>query len=92
MSDHLIVEGNEPTPEIVIESSGVSLTVQDPPAQEIVVSYNFPNSGSGGSTPSFQVNTVNKVDRSLVYYDAAQSQFRADDVVTTDTITDGGNF
>jgi hypothetical protein len=32
------------------------------------------------------------VDKSLVYYDAATSQYKADDTQTTTTLTDGGNF
>jgi|Laugresu1bdmlbsd_1035121.scaffolds.fasta_scaffold00036_66 hypothetical protein len=38
------------------------------------------------------VDTAAKVDRSVVYYDAASSTFRADPIWTTTTLSDGGNF
>lgn len=33
-----------------------------------------------------------KIDGSVVYYDAASSKFKADATVTTNALTDGGNF
>lgn len=41
---------------------------------------------------TFQANTTTKVDQSLVYYDAATSEFRADATTTKSTIVDGGSF
>lgn len=38
------------------------------------------------------VNVDGAVDGSLLYYDGQSSSFRADHIVTTDTVTDGGNF
>lgn len=38
------------------------------------------------------VDASSKVDRSLLYYDAGTSTFKADATVTTSTLTDGGNF
>jgi hypothetical protein len=41
---------------------------------------------------SFVVDDAAKVDKSLVYYDAATASFKADQTVTTTTIVDGANF
>lgn len=38
------------------------------------------------------VTTVSKVDKSLLYYDSASGQFKADATWTTTTIVDGANF
>jgi hypothetical protein len=39
-----------------------------------------------------ELNETAKVDKSVVYFDAAGSTFRADSTWTTTTLTDGGNF
>jgi hypothetical protein len=41
---------------------------------------------------SLVVDTSAKVDKSIVYYDAAASTFKADSILTSSTLTDGGNF
>ena len=38
------------------------------------------------------VDIIGTVDKSVVYYDAASSAFRADSIWTTTTLSDGGNF
>jgi hypothetical protein len=38
------------------------------------------------------VNVVNRVDQSLLYYDSQSSIFKADSTTTSFTLTDGGNF
>lgn len=38
------------------------------------------------------VDETAKVDKSIVYYDAANSTFKADATWTVPTLTDGGNF
>lgn len=40
----------------------------------------------------FNINDSAKVDKSIVYYDAASGQYKADDTQTISTLTDGGNF
>jgi hypothetical protein len=42
--------------------------------------------------PGFGINDTAKVDKSIVYYNAATQQFTADAAWTVSTITDGGNF
>lgn len=38
------------------------------------------------------VDDSSKVDKSVVYYDATASKFKADQVWTIPTLSDGGNF
>lgn len=38
------------------------------------------------------VNTIGKVNKSVLYYDAASGQWKGDDINTVVTITDGGNW
>jgi len=46
----------------------------------------------GPAAPGFDIDSTAKVDRSVVYYDGAAGQFKADAVWTTSTLTFGGNF
>lgn len=48
--------------------------------------------GPQGPPGDFELDQANKVDNSLIYYDATASTFKADNTITKNTITDGGNF
>jgi len=52
--------------------------------------------GPAGSLDSIgeipDVSIVARVDKSLLYYDAASQKFKADTTVTTTTLTDGGAY
>ncbi len=84
-------------PEVVVETTTtepptLQLSVTQSP--EIVTAYAVgpqgPASSSLGAIPD--VNTAARIDKSLLYYDAASQKFKADATVTTTTLTDGGNF
>lgn len=68
---------------VQVTASNSTAVVQTPVTT--VVKATFP-------VPYFNVNDSAKVDKSIVYYDAASGQFKADDTQTTSTLTDGGNF
>ncbi len=81
----------------------VEVTNTEPPVvtvsttnTQIVTQYITGPQGPPGTAGSLgeitDVNTTAKIDRSLLYYDAASAQFRADATITKTTITDGGNF
>lgn len=38
------------------------------------------------------LDQASKVDKSVIYYDAAASTFKADSIWTVPTLSDGGNF
>lgn len=86
-----------PAPEVVVEVTTtdppvVQLTATSPP--EVVTQYAVGPQGPAaptlGDVPD--VDTTARIDRSLLYYDAASAQFRADATITKTTLTDGGNF
>jgi hypothetical protein len=47
--------------------------------------------GPQGPT-GFTFDQAAKVDKSVIYYDAAASTFKADSIWTVPTLSDGGNF
>tara|TARA_R100000773_G_C4218848_1_gene117373 strand:+ start:2420 stop:2677 length:258 start_codon:yes stop_codon:yes gene_type:complete len=48
--------------------------------------------GPQGASTDFHVNDVTKVDKSLIYYDAASAEYRADDSITFSSVVKGGSF
>lgn len=48
--------------------------------------------GPQGPPGDFDLNQAAKVDKSVIYYDQTANQFKADNVYTAETLTDGGSF
>ena len=48
--------------------------------------------GPQGPPGDFDLVQSSKVDKSVIYYDQSADTFRADNVYTTETLTDGGSF
>lgn len=48
--------------------------------------------GPQGPPGDFDLVQSGKVDKSVIYYDQSADTFRADNVYTADTLTDGGSF
>ena len=69
-----------PVPETTVVVA-TTLGPQGPPGPQC------PQGASG-----IPVDIIGTVDKSVVYYDAASSAFRADSIWTTTTLSDGGNF
>lgn len=51
-----------------------------------------PQGPIGPVGPGILVDDSSKVDRSVVYYDSASGEYKADATWTTDTLVLGGNF
>ena len=68
---------------VKVTEDGSSTVVQTPVTT--VVKATFP-------VPHFNIDDSAKVDKSLVYYDQTTSHFKADNLQTVTTLTDGGNF
>jgi hypothetical protein len=51
-----------------------------------------PQGPPGSAGAGFDIDTTARVDKSVVYYDAAAAVFKADTIWTTSTLSDGGNF
>lgn len=48
--------------------------------------------GPQGATGGFTLDGTAKVDKSVIYYDSASGEFKADDTWTISTIVKGGDF
>lgn len=77
----------------VTDSSG-STVVETPVTTLVTASTAGPQgavgpAGPGGGTA---INGSAKVNKSIVYYDSASGEYKADAIWTTDTLVLGGNF
>ena len=76
----------------VTTETGISV-VQVPVTSTVTAVTAGPQGPIGPAGPAgIVVEDAAKVDKSIVYYDGSSSQFRADAVWTTTTLTNGGNF
>ena len=48
--------------------------------------------GPQGASADDAINLDSVVDKSIVYYDGSSSSLKANNIWTTDTLTNGGNF
>ena len=58
----------------------------------VTISTVGPQGPAGSGSGSFDIDTTNKVDGSVVYYDSTSARFKADSTTTKSTIVDGGSF
>ena len=96
MADELQLIVTQP-PEVVVtvaatEPPVLQLTVAPP--TEIVRTFAIGPQGPGFTslTTVPDVDAGARIDKSLLYYDAASSKFKLDASITTTTLTDGGNY
>ena len=74
---------------VTVTEDGSSTVVQNPVTTTVTATTAGPQGPAGAG---FVLDQTAKVDKSIVYYDAATSQFKADNLQTVTTLTDGGNF
>jgi len=65
------------------------ITVKEGDSTVVTVSTAGPQ---GPAAEGFDIDSSAKVDKSVVYYDSSAGQFKADNLQTILTLTDGGNF
>jgi len=87
MSNSVVVSSVNNT--IVVTENGGSAVVTVPQTSVVTATTQGPQGAAGAG---FDIDSTAKVDKSVVYYDAAASQFKADTTWTTSTLTDGGSF
>jgi hypothetical protein len=75
---------------VVVTENGGSAVVAVPETSVVTAITQGPQGPPGPN--GFVVNDSARVDKSIVYYDAAAASFKADATWTTDTIVDGANF
>lgn len=74
---------------VTVTENGLSTVVETPVTTTVTATTAGPQGPSGLGTT---INDAAKVDKSVVYYDSASGQFKADDTWTINTIVLGGNF
>lgn len=82
---------------VSITTATNTVSVVEGDATVVTVATAGPQGPSGSSNINVlndlaDVVTTSKVDKSVLYYDASTSLFKADAVWTTSELTDGGNF
>ena len=78
---------------VTVTEDGSSTVVQNPVTTTVTASTIGPQGPQGPAGPAgLQVDTTAKVDKSVVYYDSASGEFKADDTWTISTIVKGGDF
>ena len=75
------------TVEVTTNGSTAVVTV---PQTSVVSAITQGPRGPAGA--GFDIDSTAKIDKSVVYYDAAAGQFKADAVWTTSTLVFGGDF
>lgn len=74
---------------VTVTDANGSTTVQSPVTTVVTASTVGPQGASGAG---FVLDSSAKVDTSVIYYDSASAEFKADDTWTIETIVLGGNF
>ena len=77
---------------VTVTADGSSTVVQNPVTTTVTATTAGPQGPKGDAGSGFSLDQTAKVDKSIVYYDSASSQFKADATITKTTLTDGGNF
>lgn len=77
---------------VTVTEDGSSTVVQNPVTTTVTATTVGPQGPKGDAGSGFSLDQTAKVDKSIVYYDSASSQFKADATITKTTLTDGGNF
>ena len=74
-----------------ITTSKNTVTVDESNSSVVTVSTQGPQ-GPSWSTTATSLSDSGRVNKSVVYYDSAAGEYKADSTWTTTTLVDGGNF
>ena len=77
---------------VTVTEDGSSTVVQNPVTTTVTATTAGPQGPEGPAGSGFTLNQTAKVDKSVVYYDSASGEYRADDTWTISTIVKGGDF
>ena len=86
------VTANETQNTISVNETTNTVTVTEGAATIVRVATEGPQGPQGTAGSGFDLDSSGKVDKSVVYYDSSAGQFKADNLQTILTLTDGGNF
>jgi len=77
---------------VTVTENGSSTVVQTPVTTTVTATTAGPQGPQGPAGSGFTLNQTAKVDKSVIYYDSASGEYRADATWTINTIVLGGNF
>jgi hypothetical protein len=77
---------------VTVTEDGSSTVVQNPVTTTVTATTAGPQGPRGDAGSSFSLNDTAKVDQSVIYYDSASGEYKADDTWTIKTIVKGGDF
>jgi len=77
---------------VTVTEDGLSTVVQNPVTTVVTATTTGPQGPQGDAGSGFTLDQTAKVDKSVVYYDSASGEYKADATWTISTIVVGGNF
>jgi hypothetical protein len=77
---------------VSVTENGTSTVVKTPVTTVVTATTAGPQGPQGDAGSGFSLNDTAKVDKSVVYYDSASGEYKADATWTINTIVLGGNF
>ena len=77
---------------VTVTENGTSTVVQSPVTTTVTATTAGPQGPEGPAGSGFTLNQAAKVDKSIVYYDSASGEYKADATWTISTVVLGGNF
>ena len=77
---------------VTVTEDGSSTVIETPVTTTVTATTAGPQGEQGPAGLGLTLNETAKVDKSVVYYDSASGEFKADATWTINTIVLGGNF
>ena len=77
---------------VSVTENGSSTVVKAPVTTVVTATTAGPQGPEGPAGSNFSLNQAAKVDKSVIYYDSASGEYRADATWTITTIVKGGDF
>lgn len=77
---------------VTVTEDGSSTVVQNPVTTVVTATTAGPQGPQGDAGSGFTLDQTAKVDKSVIYYDSASGEYKADATWTINTIVVGGNF
>jgi len=77
---------------VTVTENATSTVVETPKTTTVTATTAGPQGPQGDAGSGFSLNQTAKVDGSVVYYNSASGEYRADDTWTIKTIVKGGDF
>ena len=77
---------------VTVTEDGSSTVVQNPVTTTVTATTVGPQGPRGEAGSGFTLDQTAKVDKSVIYYDSASGEYKADSTWTISSIVKGGNF